>query len=502
MADQPVPMISSADARRAARNAGSIAAASVISKGVLFAWYIVLARSLGADHYGIYGTVSSFIAIGTALVNFGMGPIMIRDIARTPALAGKYLAATLFMQTLLALLAYVLVTGASVLTGYPTDIQAFLALAGISLMVDILGNMTNDVLLAQERMLASSVVSILHILLLVGLAALALVSGWGLLGVYAATLLAGAARSAALWLLVLRGGVRLQLPLDRTVARVLLVNGAPLAISAFLALAYQHADKLMTTRLMSTVETGYLSAAFVVIFGVVEMLNTTVLIAVYPMMSRFHDAGETFGFIVGKLSFFTLLVSLPLALTLSIFSSALIVPLLGSNYLPTADVLRILIWYALVSMLVNVLAQGMIVQNRQRRLLTIRAAGLAANITMNALLIIPLGIFGAALASFLAELLVLAVLLRVFRSPGWALQQTLIAWLRLAVLAVAVALVMVTLGSIHVMIGLIAGLVLYAVGCLYSLAADDWDLLYRLVAAMPGGGLVLRYWKRDTALNW
>ena len=494
--------MSSADARRAARNAGAIAAASIISKGVLFGWYIVLARALGADDYGVYGTVSSFIAIGTALVNFGMGPIVIRDVARTPALAGHYLSATLFVQTLLALLAYVLVTATAAFTGYPVDIQAFLALAGISLMVDILGNMTNDILLAQERMLASSIVTILHILLLVGLAALALALGWGLLGVYAATLLAGVGRSAALWTLVLRDGVRLQLPLDRTLARALLVNGAPLAISAFLALAYQHADKLMTTRLISTVETGYLSAAFVIIFGVVEMLNTTVLIAVFPMMSRYQGAGEAFGFMVGKLSFFTLLVSLPLALALSIFAHALIVPLFGPNFAPTAEVLRVLIWYALISMLVNVLAQAMVVQNRQRRLLGIRAAGLATNITLNALLIIPLGIFGAAGASLLAELLVLVALLWIFQSAGWSLRHTLAGWLRLAALALIVAGVMVTLGAIHVIIGLTVGLLIYVVGCRYSLGADDWDLLYRLVAAMPGGGLIRRYWRRDTALNW
>ena len=56
------------------------------------------------------------------------------------------------------------------------------------------------------------------------------------------------------------------------------------------------------------------TAAFVVIFGVVELLSTTILIATYPMMSRAYTAeenGDLFGFIAGKLAFFTLLVSLP-----------------------------------------------------------------------------------------------------------------------------------------------------------------------------------------------
>ncbi len=495
-------MISPAEARRTARNAGALAAASILSKGVLFGWYIVLARALGEADYGVYGTVSSFIAVGTAIVNFGMGPIVIRDVARAPALAGKYLTATLFMQTGLALLAYLLVNSAAVLTGYPSEIQTFLAVGALSLMVDILGNMTNDLLLARERMLASSALAVLHIFVLVALAGAALAGGYGLMGVYVATLIAGGLRSAALWALVLRDGVRPAWPFDRAVARALLVNGAPLAASAFLALAYQHADKLMTTRLLDTTQTGYLTAAFVVVFGVVELLSTTILTATYPMMSRYHGQGATFGFIVEKLAFFTLAVSLPLALVLSIFAPQIIVPLFGAGFGPTADVLRVLMWYAAAAMVANIFAQGMVVQNRQRGLLAIRASGLGANIVMNALLIVPLGAVGAALASLAAEALVLAALSSRFRAEGWAWRRVLVGWGKLALVAVVTALVMLALATLHPLAGMVGGLALYAGGMLWALAPDDWDLLYRLVAAMPGGGLVLRYWKRDTAVNW
>ncbi|MBZ0293421.1 MAG: flippase [Anaerolineae bacterium] len=494
-------MISPAEARRAARNAGAIAAASVISKGVLFVWYIVLARALGETHYGIYGTVSSFIAVGTAIVNFGMGPIVIRDVARNPAQAGKYLTATLIMQSLLAVAAYALVNSAALLGGYPADIQYYLTIASISLLVDILGNMTNDVLLAQERMLASSLVAICHIFILIGLAALALTLNYGLLGVYIATLLAGLIRSSLLWALVLRGGVRLQ-RLDRSIARPLLVNGAPLAASAFLSLAYQHADKLMTTRLIDTTQTGYLTAAFVVIFGVIELLNTTILTATYPMMSRYHGEGETFGFIVEKLAFFTLVISLPIALVLSLFASHIIIPLFGANYSPTVTVLRILIWYATAAMVTNVFAQALVTQNRQRRLLVVRAIGLGSNIIMNILLIIPLGISGAAVASLLAEILVLTVLLYGFHAPGWEQRRILTHWLRLGGVALVVAAVMLAAGQVHFLLGIVAGAVVYAFGLARVLTPTDWDLLYRLLAAMPGGTFILRYWKRDVAVNW
>lgn len=497
---------SAQEARRAARNAGALAAASILSKGALFLWQLALARLLGEAAYGIYGTVGAFFAVGTAVVNFGMGPIVIRDVARAPQLAGKYLTATLILQSVLAALAYGLLNGAAALAGYEPEIRTLLALAALSLLVDVLGSMTNDLLLAQEKMLATSVVSVVHIGILIALAAGALLAGYGLAGLYVATLAAGALRALALWGLVMRAGVRPAWPLDRATAGPLLRNGAPLALSAFLALAYQHADKLMTTRFIGTTQTGYLTAAFVVIFGVVELLNTTILIAVYPMMSRYHADGQgtTFGFIVEKLAFFTLLISLPLALVLSAFAVEITVPLFGANFRPTADVLRILIWYAAVTMTGNIIAQALVVQNRQRTLLLIRSGGLGLNITLNALLIPRIGITGAALASLVAELMVLALLLGHFRAAGWDWTRMLPRLLRLSVVSVSVGLAIVALGGLHPLIGILAGPVLYISGVMIGriLAPDDWDLLYRLVAAMPGGALIRRLWRRDTAVNW
>ena len=72
-------------------------------------------------------------------------------------------------------------------------------------------------------------------------------------------------------------GVRPQFPFDRNIGIPLLVNSAPLALSAFLSLAYQHADKLMTTGILGEEGTGYLTVAFVINFGVIELFSTTVL---------------------------------------------------------------------------------------------------------------------------------------------------------------------------------------------------------------------------------
>jgi O-antigen/teichoic acid export membrane protein len=504
-AETAAPGITGAEARRAARNAGAIAAASLLSRGLQFAWQLILAPSLGVAAFGVYGTVGAFLMVGAAIPAFGMGPIVIRDVARHPERAGKYLSATLFMQTLLALLAYVGINAAAGLGGYEVGIRGLVALAGISLIIDILGSMSNDILLAQERMLASSVVTVCHVGLLIGLAGLGLLAGYGLLGVYGGTIIAGLGRSAALWLLLVRGGTRPVWPLDRAIALALLVNGAPLALSSFLALAYQHTDKLLTTRFIGETETGYLTVAFLVIFGVVEVLNTTVLTALYPLMSRAYGDGraDLFGFMIEKLAFFTLVVCLPIVLTLSVFAPEIVTLLFREKFLPAAGVLRILIWYALLMMVGNMVAQGMLVQNRQRRLLLIRASGLGVNLALLTVLLPLIGVRGAAVASVCAESLVLMSLLVDFRAEGWAGRRMLPRVGRAALVGLAAAAVMIGLRAVHPIVGIIGGLLAYGAGLLVMgvLAPDDWDLLYRLAAAMPGGALVRKYWQRDVKVD-
>ena len=497
--------LAGSDARRAARNISALMLASVISKGALYLWQIALSVLLGPAAYGIYGTVGAMMVTAASIASFSMGLIVIRDVARQPAKAGQYWTAMLFAQTLLALLAYVGMNGFA--SGYSEALRAFAALAGINLFIDLFGNMGYDLLLARERMVTTSLVEIAHIFLRIALAWLALSLGWGLLGVYGAAIVSGALRSIVLVSLNLRAGLRPQFPLDRAIAKPLLINSAPLALSAFLTLTYQHSDKLLTTGILGERVTGFLTAAFVINFGVIELFSSSVLVAAYPLMARTYDAGRNslFGFMVGKLALYMLIIGLPLALSISLLAEQIMLPLLGTAYAPAADILRLLIWYTAITMFGNVFSKALLIQNRQRRLLLIRAGGLALNITLTAFLLLNWrDARGAVIASIIGEALVVALFLVDFRALGWQPQLIAGRALRLLLIALPTALVLLTLRGHFIAAPLLGGLSVYLAGLLIArvLSSDDWDLLYRLAAALPGGGFLTRIWQRDIELNW
>lgn len=146
-------------------------------------------------------------------------------------------------------------------------------------------------------------------------------------------------------------------------------------------------------------------------------------------------------------------------------------------------------------MIAAVLAQRLVIQNRQRFLLQLRVVGLAANIAMNLLLLPTLGVQGAAIASVCAEIFVVIILLRNFQAGGWISEGLGPSWLRLGALGVLVALVMATLRETHPILGIIGGWTIYIAGLYvwHILRSDDWELLCRLAEAMPGGALLVRY---------
>ncbi len=493
-------LISSSVAKRAARNATALVLSSILTNGLLFIWQLVLARSLGVEGYGIYGTIGALMVIGASLPEFGMGLIVIRDVAIRPQDAGRYLAATLILQPLLAVVGYVVVMSAAVLLRYDSALRGLLSLAAVSLLVNTLGNMVHNQLIAVEQMVIATVIVIGHTIVLIILGAATLAAGGGLWGLYKMILVAGSLRVLAYWIVLLRMGVRPIFPPPYAIMRTLLINGAPFALSAFLSLAYIYSDKLLAAAIIGVEATGELVAGFVIVFGVIELLSTPLLVAVFPLMSRVHssDHHDVFNSMLEKLSFFNMLLSLPIAIYTSFLAVPLSVLIFGIRFAGTAAALRIMIWYSVVAMVVNVFSQALAVQNRQRWLLLVRAIGLVLCIVLNLFLLPHLGISGTALAMTITETVVLLLILRLLDLPvNWWRKMLAHMW-RLSLACLALATTTLLLRPVNLLLAVLVGLPTFA-GLLFisgAVTEADRALIYQLAAALPGGAWMVRYWKR------
>jgi O-antigen/teichoic acid export membrane protein len=475
-----------------ARNATTLALASVWTWGLLFVWQIFLARWLGAHDYGVYGTIGTLLGVTATIPEFGVGLLVVRDIARRRADAGRYLRAALVIQLPLTLLAYVAVLAVSAALGFAPPLRRLLAFAALSLIIDVLGNVCHNQLLAAERISLTAAIGTGHVLLLTGLGVVTVGTGGGLWGLYEAVLLASGARAAAYWLALLRLGCRPAGPVEAALVRALLARGWPLAVNALLALAYIHVDKLITLRVLGLAAAGQLVAAYVVVYGVIELTSTTLLVAVLPTMSRLSAAVSPTAIhrLIERLVGLALTLGLPVAICLSCLAPSLTRLVFGAGYGPTADALRVLGWYALTRMVGNVFSMSLTIQDRQSRLPAIRAAQLLVGAVLAFALLPRLGIAGPAFAMLATELLGLGLLLRA-SGVGTTLSRLIVRrGLRTLPAALALGGAVLLLRSISPMTALVVGLPIYATAILIGGGAtrEDRALLKRLLVAWWDGG--------------
>jgi O-antigen/teichoic acid export membrane protein len=316
----------------------------------------------------------------------------------------------------------------------------------------------------------------------------AILSGSGLPGVYLATIAAGAFRVAMYWWSVRRIGLRPDFPARQMIVGRLFREGWAIALGSFLQLAYQNLDKIIVSVALSTAETAYLTAAVVIVFGVVELTNTALLVALFPAMSRL--AGENPRALlrmVDNFAFLTLVITLPLGVGISLLSDTL-AGLFFPKFIGTASVLSILIWQGVVSMIAGIYTQSLYVRSKQRTQLLIRVCGLVINGCANLILIPTLGVRGAAFAALLAQSTVLALCLYEHRTLMLAGRSA-----RAIFAAVCMAGVMFLLRDVQFILAGIAGVGVYAAVLfgLRTLAPEHWGVLRTIGSALPIIGRVI-----------
>jgi O-antigen/teichoic acid export membrane protein len=498
--------MATAQLTRTARNATAIALATLLARGIQFGWSLLLARLLGQADFGLYGIIGGMLSTAASIPEFGMGLIVLRDVAHQPSLGGKYLTATLVIQPFLAVLAYLGLIGVVLLTPTESTTRLLLLLAGISLIVDTLGNMGYNQLIAIEQMVTASTILVIHIGLLIVFAYAAVASGGGLPGLYVATICAGVFRIALFWIALGRASIFPQWPLDFSVVRKLFRDGWPLALGSFLRLIYQHIDKILVIVILGDndyghIQAGYLVAAFIIVFGVIDLINTTILTAIFPAMSRLVNEPRALRAISEQIAFLTLVITLPVGIGISALSPVL-ADLLFPGFKGTAAVLSVLIWHSVVAMVGNVYAQGMIIQNRQQRMLIIRSVGLVATIALNILLMPPdrLGVTGAAVASLISESIVIVWLLyeqHLTRAELGTLSGRVVKVLVAGAVMAVVAYPFRTINPyLAVFAGISAGLIYLAlIVVLKALSEGEWALLRNAARALPVVGPVIgRAW--------
>jgi O-antigen/teichoic acid export membrane protein len=424
---EPIPGETRGAARRVAINTLNPFAAQVFTKVLMLGYTVVQYRVLGAEAGGVLGNyfLAGIVLMYTSTVSeWGLGTFLTREVAKErnstdevsklfhQTLALRFaISLALFLPVAILIVLYVSLFSLTVAGAWA------IAILTLSLLPGALSGSITAVLYAYERMSLPAVIGIGTSLLNVALGVVALLLGWGVMGLAGAALAATCLTALALWIIArrfypgLRMGIDLSgLRLDRSTALTLLRAGWPLMLNALLVGLFFRVDQFIIQPVLGGLGVEKYQAAYGYL-NFVLLITPAVTLALFPRMAR-HAINDhprlayEYNFALKAL----LLLSVPIIVLTVWFAPLLITIVTGgkTGYLPDSAVaLQILIFFLPFSF-VNGVTQYVLIALDKQRLITV-AFGITAvfNIAANLILVPWLGINGAAITTVLSELVLL-----------------------------------------------------------------------------------------------
>jgi O-antigen/teichoic acid export membrane protein len=394
------------------RAAGFVAGAalSVLS-------FALITRHLGVARFGDYQTALSVITVVAAVTDAGMATLALREYTSFTGPERDRLMRNLLGARLgLTAAGIVAAVGFAVGAGFDGELVAGIALAGVGVGCNVVQSMLAVPLAAQLRLGTQTLLELGRQVVLVALLVLCVLAGAGVLPLLAVTIPAGLLSVlATAWLV--RGRIPLRPSLHADEWPRLIRLAVPVALTLATGTIYVYLAQVLTDLLATERESGLFAASFRV-FMVVAAVPGLVVGAAFPVLVRAARDDQTrLSYALDRL-FATMVVGGGLlSLGLSVGAPVAIEVVAGPAFDDAVPVLRVQAWAMLASFVLAPAAFALLSLRLHRRIVAANLLGLATSAALTVALAPEEGAMGAAVATLVAEtvlmLATLAVLVQV-----------------------------------------------------------------------------------------
>ncbi|HEX8182289.1 MAG TPA: flippase [Candidatus Saccharimonadales bacterium] len=370
---------------------------------------------LGADLYGQYAVVISYVSIFLLFTDLGLSSITSRELSKHPENSERILGNSFSLRSAISiiLIPIVIVLGFLLYNEKTESIKFGIALMAITLLFSALQSTASTIFTSRTRSDIPAYINLLNKLtyLLSILAVGAL--GLGFYGFIYASIFAAIISTivSIVWSSKL---VKIKLRYEIRSWKNIVIVALPLGIIQIVNVIYYKIDTLMLSIFRSADEVG----AYFIAYGVIDIamsIPSMLMLSLMPTMSTARSLKKLIK-ITEKAFYLMLLLSLPLTVFGAIISSHIILFISSPQFISAAQPLSILLIGCIFSYLNYVFGFAAVSINKQAKMLKVSLATIAINIMLNLYFIPHYGITGAATATFITEIIALIAIYNVFKN--------------------------------------------------------------------------------------
>ncbi|KAF5411571.1 MAG: hypothetical protein C5S47_03530 [Candidatus Methanogasteraceae archaeon] len=473
--------------RRVAKNVAALFTAHFVVAFLLLALSVVIARTLGDVAFGKYSFVVALTAIFAIFSDLGYNTLMVRDVARDPAQAGRYLKNILGIRLMLSLIIFTVIVIIINVTGYHADMKNLIYVFAIYTLILSISDVFKMVFRASERMQYESAITIISNIVRVVLGVLVLLRGYGLMGIALVFLFYSLLDLLLSFLVCKTRFVRPGVALDPGFWKGTVTVALPMGLITILSLVYARTDTIMLAIMDGVAVVGWYNAAYNLVLGFTPIPHLF-MNAILPLMSRLYVSSKD-SLVMGYEKAFTyLLISgLPIAMGMSLLADEIILFLYGEQFANSVIALEILAWDVLLIFICLPLGFMLVAINRQNRMAVIVGGCALLNIILNLILIPGFSYIGAAIATLITETVLFLAYFYVISKYLYKLPLHRIV-MRPLIATTVTALFIQLCSGLNLIVVIISATALYLV-VLYLIGGFDKDDRRLLSALISGKGM-------------
>lgn len=400
-----------------------IGKALTTSTTLLVSILIAHTPNLGAQGYGEFISITSFVALFYLAVDFGINAIFVRELTRHEEDLPSFFRNLLSLRIVLSLVVIFISLALLSFLPYSPLIKLGIIIASLTIFNQALQVTANAIFQIKLRYDQATIAEFFASATIISLVFLTSKISGGLLPIVAAYVLGGFVRVLVSFYLASRFTKGIGLSWNSKIWQGLLIPAVPLGIVAVFSQIVGNIDKVVISLVHLSPALGFNNAVAVGIYGlaykifeVILVLPTFILNTSYPMMVKKRDehlhALETFsirlGYILLALGFLSALIGWIFApVFISFFKS-------GSSYFSfSTAVLRILSISLPIFFLSALTLWLTITLGKQRLLIFVYGFAALVNFVLNLIFVPQFGYMASAFLTIFTELIILALTLAI-----------------------------------------------------------------------------------------
>jgi len=326
-----------------ARNTTYYTIALIIQKILAFIYFSLIARFLGAENTGKYTYALSFTTLFAIFIDFGLAPVLIREIAKARHKAQAYISNVLALKIPLAIITYLLAVGMINILAAPGITRSLVYLSAIIMCLDSFSLSFWAVMRGHQQLKYESMGVVGMQLITVSCGSLTLFFNLGLIPLMLA-LVGGSLFNFLFGLFTLKKRLKLDLlpHYESDTLRTLFKIGIPFALAGIFNRIYTSLDTVLLSNLAGDAHVGWYSIPIKITMAL-QFLPMAFMAALFPAMSEYfisnHDKlKHTFE----KAMRYLMIISLPVAVGIISLARPAILAVYTAEYLNSILPLRIL----------------------------------------------------------------------------------------------------------------------------------------------------------------